>query len=222
LILNGGNGAGSAIQVVGVVQDIRYRALDFGPVPFVYLPLRQHYDSTLTLIVRSADGRSVASGVRAAMAGMSTAPQALSVQSLDDVVAVALTPQRVGAFVAGSLGLVGVLLAAIGIYGVAAYTVSRRTREIAIRRALGAQRGAVVSLVLRHAIWLTAIGCAMGLVLGAIAGQVLSMLLVGVSPLDPATLAVAVIVCMTVALAGCVVPVTRAMRIEGSDALRAE
>jgi putative ABC transport system permease protein len=101
--------------------------------------------------------------------------------------------------------------------------VSRRTREIAIPYGAGPRSGApVVGLVLRQAISLTAIGCAIGLMLGAIAGQVLSILLVGVSPLDPATLVVAVVVCMTVALAGCVMPVTKAMRIEGSDALRAE
>ena len=153
---------------------------------------------------------------------MRAAPQAVSLQSLDDLVAVALTPQRVGAFVAGGLGLVGVLLAAIGIYGVTAYTVSRRTREIAIRTALGAQRGTVVGLVLRQAISLTAIGCAIGLVLGAVAGQVLSMLLVGVSPLDPATLGGAVVLCVVVVLAGSFVPVSRVMKIAASDALRSE
>jgi predicted permease len=222
LVLNGGSRPGASIRVVGVAHDVRYRALDFGPVPYVYLPLGQHDTSNLSLIVRSADGRSMAGGVRAAIAGMGAAPQAVSLQSLDDLVAVALTPQRVGAFVAGGLGLVGVLLAAIGIYGVTAYTVSRRTREIAIRTALGAQRGTVVGLVLRQAISLTAIGCAIGLVLGAVAGQVLSMLLVGVSPLDPATLCGAVVVCAVVVLAGSFVPVSRVMKIEASHALRSE
>jgi len=115
-----------------------------------------------------------------------------------------------------------VLLAAIGIYGVTAYTVSRRTREIAIRCALGAHRGTVVRLVIRHALSLTAVGCVIGLVLGAIAGQVLSMLLVGISPLDPPTLVSAVLLCLFIALAGCVVPTMRAVRVAASDALRAE
>jgi len=222
LIVNGGSSPGAVIQVIGVVRDIRYRALDFGTVPFVYLPFGQHDAANLTLIVRSGNGRSVASGVRAAIAGLRTSPQAISIQSLDDVVAVALTPQRVGAFVAGSLGLVGVLLAAIGVYGVTAYTVARRTREIAIRSALGARRGSVVRLVVRHALSLAAIGCAIGLALGAIAGQVLSMLLVGVSPFDPPTLAGAVLLCLLIALVGCVVPTMRAVRIAARDALRAE
>jgi predicted permease len=222
LIVNGGGSQGSVIRIVGVVQDVRYRALDFGTVPHVYLPLGQHETSNLSLIVRSATGQSVASSVRAAIAGMPAASQAISIQSLDDLVAVALTPQRVGAFVAGGLGLVGVLLAAIGIYGVTAYTVSRRTREMAIRTALGAQPGTVVGLVLRQAISLTAIGCTIGLVLGAVAGQVLSMLLVGVSPLDPATLCGAVLLCVVVVLAGSFVPVSRVMKIDASDALRSE
>jgi predicted lysophospholipase L1 biosynthesis ABC-type transport system permease subunit len=222
LIVNGGSRPGSPIQVVGVAQDIRYRALDFGTVPFVYLPLRQHYTSNLTLVVRSVDERSVTAPVRSAVAGIRTGLPALSMQSLDDVVAIALTPQRMGAFVAGSLGLVGVLLAALGIYGVTAYTVSRRAREIAIRTALGAQPGAVMRLVLRQAISLTTIGCAVGLVVGVIAGQVLSMLLVGVSPLDPATVGGAVLLSVAVALAGAYVPISRAMRIEAGDALRSE
>ena len=222
LIVNGGSSPGAVIQIIGVVRDIRYRALDFGTVPFVYLPLGQHGPANLTLLVQSGNGRSVASGVRAAVAELRTSPQAIAIESLDDVVAVALTPQRVGALVAGSLGFVGVLLAAIGIYGVTAYTVSRRTREIAIRSALGAHRGTVVRLVMRHALSLAAVGCVIGLVLGAIAGQVLSMLLVGVSPFDPPALLGAVLLCLLIALAGCLVPTLRAVRIAATDALRSE
>jgi predicted permease len=213
---------GAALQVIGVAQDLRYRTLDFGAELFVYLPRRQHYTTTVTLLVRGVSGRSAAPQMRAIAAAMSNALPALSIRSLEEAVAVSLTPQRVGAFVAGSLGLVGVLLAAIGVYGVTAYTVSRRTREIAIRSALGAQRGAVVRLVLRQAIWLTTIGCTVGLVLSAVTGQVISTLLVGVSPIDPATLLGAVLLCAMVAMAACYVPISRALRIESSDALRAE
>ncbi len=136
--------------------------------------------------------------------------------------AVGLAPQRIVAVVAGSLGLIGVLLAAIGIYGVTALTVSRRTREIAVRTALGAQRGAIVRLVLRQGLSLTAFGIVLGIVFGAIAGQVLSMLLVGVSPLDPVALVGAAALCTTVAVIACWVPMHRAMRVAASDALRSE
>jgi ABC-type antimicrobial peptide transport system permease subunit len=100
--------------------------------------------------------------------------------------------------------------------------VSRRTREIAVRAALGAQRGAIVRLVLRQALSLTAVGTVLGIVLGAIAGQVLSLLLVGVSPLDPIALVAAVSLCAAVSVVACYVPVHRAMRIAASDALRSE
>jgi putative ABC transport system permease protein len=222
LVVNGAGVSGEVVQVVGVAQDLRYRTLDFGSVPFVYLPLRQHYMPNVTLVVRSANGRSTAGQVRATVAQMSTALPPLSILTLENAVAVNLTPQRIGAFVSGSLGLIGVLLAAIGIYGVTAYAVAHRTREIAIRTALGAQRGTVVRLVVRQAISLTAIGCGIGVVLGALAGQVLSMLLVGVSPLDPVALAAGVGLCVGVTFAACVVPVSRAIRVEASDALRSE
>ena len=146
----------------------------------------------------------------------------LAMLPLDEAIAVGLAPQRVVAFVAGSLGLVGVLLAAIGVYGVTAYTVARRTREIAIRAALGARRGAIVALVLRQAMVLIAIGSGVGLALGALAGQVLSMLLVGVSPIDPVALLAGDSVCTGIVLAGSYLPVHRAMQIEASDALRYE
>jgi predicted permease len=222
LVLDGARRTGAVLQVVGVVRDIRYRNVDFGSTPFVYLPFRQFDMPQMTLVVRSDAGASVARPLRhiAAELGPGLAP--VSIQRLDDAMAVGLAPQRIVAFVAGSLGLIGVLLAAIGIYGVTALTVSRRTREIAVRAALGAQRGAIVRLVLRQALSLAALGIVLGIALGAIAGQALSQLLVGVSPLDPIALTGAVAVCAAVAVVACYVPVHRAMRVAASDALRAE
>jgi ABC-type antimicrobial peptide transport system permease subunit len=105
---------------------------------------------------------------------------------------------------------------------VTALNVSRRTREIAVRAALGAQRGAIVRLVIRQALSLTVIGVVGGLALGAIAGQVLSILLIGVSPFDPLAFGGAVALCVTVSLLACYAPVRRAMRIGAGDALRSE
>ncbi len=222
LVLDGADRTGAVVQVIGIARDIRYRNVDFGSEPFVYLPFRQFGMQQMTLVVRSGPGASVARPLGQVAAELSPDMARPSIQHLNDAMAVALAPQRVVAFVAGGLGLVGVLLAAIGIYGVTALTVSRRTREIAVRSALGAQRAAIVRLVLRHTLWLTALGTMLGLLLGAIAGQVLSMLLVGVSPLDPIALIGAVAVCVAVAIVACYVPVHRAMCIAASDALRSE
>jgi predicted permease len=222
LVLNGPGRAGVVLQVVGVARDIRYRNLDFGNEPFVYLPLRQHDMAGMTLIVRSAMGSSVARPLRDIAAQLSRDAAPLTIQPLDEVTAAGLAPQRIVAFVSGALGIVGVLLAAIGIYGVTALSVSRRTREIAVRAALGAQRRAIVRLVLRQALSLTTIGIGGGLALGGIAGQVLSILLLGVSPFDPLALSGAVALCVAVTLLACYVPVRRAMRISAGAALRSE
>jgi ABC-type antimicrobial peptide transport system permease subunit len=141
---------------------------------------------------------------------------------LGDVLALALLPQRLGAVAAGGLGIMGILLAAMGIYGVTAYSVARRTREIAIRTALGATRRNVMMLALRQAMSLAAIGSIVGMALAAIAGQVLSTLLVGISPIDPGALLGGMLLSALVVLAACYVPAHRAVRIAAADALRAE
>ena len=102
-------------------------------------------------------------------------------QTLEDATALGLVPQRIVVSVAGGLGLIGALLAAIGIYGVAAYAVARRTREIGIRMALGAQRADVVAMVLHQGIWLAVIGSAIGLLLAAGASRALVVFLFGIA-----------------------------------------
>lgn len=221
LVLDGAGRTGAVVQVVGVARDIRYRNMDFGSTPFVYLPFRQFAMPQTALIVRTA-GSALARPLRQIVAEISPGAPPVSIQRLEDAMAVGLAPQRIVAFVAGSLGLIGVLLAAIGIYGVTALNVSRRTREIAVRAALGAQRGAIVRLVLWQAVSLTAVGTVLGIVLGAIGGQALSTLLVGVSPLDPIALMTAAGLCAAVALVASWVPVRRALQGTASDALRAE
>jgi predicted permease len=222
LVLNGVDREGAVLQVVGVARDIRYRNLDFESVPFVYLPMRQHGVTKMALVVRSAAGNSVARPLREIGAELNREAAPISTQPLDEVMSAGLAPQRILAFVSGTLGCLGVLLAAIGIYGITALSVARRTREIAVRTALGAQRGAVARLVVRQALSLTMIGIVGGLVLGAVAGQVLSILLIGVSPFDPLALSGAVVLCVAVTLLACYVPLRRAMRVSASDALRAE
>jgi putative ABC transport system permease protein len=143
-------------------------------------------------------------------------------QTLDEAVALGLTPQRVIASVSGVLGLVGLTLAAIGIYGVTAYAVTRRTREIGIRIALGARQSDVVAMVMGEALWLTLIGSAVGLLLAAAISRVIAGFLFGLPPIDPVTFTAATVLFVAIGMAACGMPVRRAARIDPADALRYE
>jgi putative ABC transport system permease protein len=141
---------------------------------------------------------------------------------MTEAVAAALLPQKLGVAVAGAFGLVGLLLAAVGLYGVMAYSVSQRTRELGIRTALGASANDTVRLVLRHALALMALGAVLGAAAGLGATRLLTSLLFGVSPTDPlAFLAVLTILAM-VALVASLAPARRATRVDPMVALRAE
>ena len=129
---------------------------------------------------------------------------------------------RLAGTVAAAVGLVGVLLAAMGVYGVAAYTVARRTREIGIRLAMGASRAAVVGLVLRQGMTLVGIGCAVGLVMGATVSRLFASQRFGALTPDVLTYARAAVLFGLVGLVACYLPVRRASRIRTIDALRYE
>ena len=215
------------LLVVGVARDIKSTSLVDGlSESFVYLPLQQQYASHLTaqmtIAARTNPGQPVADAIRALVASMNPNLPIVTSRTLEDSVALGLVPQRVAASVAASLGLAGLLLAAIGIYGVTAFTVARRTRELGIRIALGAERRHVLRMVLRQCLGLIAGGCAVGLTLGAGAGHVLSGFLFGVPPLDPAVLGGAAASSVAVGLAACYGPVRRATRIDPISALRCE
>jgi len=146
----------------------------------------------------------------------------MTAQTLEDSVALGLTPQRVVASVAGGLGIVGLILAGIGIYGVTTFAVARRTREIGIRIALGATRTDVVRMVLREGLSLTLIGSAVGLLFAALVSRVLAAFLFGIPPVDPVTFTATTVLFAVIGLTACYVPVRRATRIDPTQALRCE
>jgi predicted permease len=222
LVVTGVGRARSEMQIVGMARDSQQTTFGGADEPFIYVPLRQNFVTGLSLLVRTSNGQRVGNRVRAVASMLNAAMAPLTVRSMDDVISAGLLAQRAGAVVAGGLGIIGLLLAAVGIYGVTAYSVARRTREMAIRSALGAPRGRIVSLVVKHGLTLAAVGSLIGLVLAVLAGQVLSLLLVGVSPIDPAALLTAMALSAIVVLVACYVPVRRAMRIPAAEALRAE
>jgi putative ABC transport system permease protein len=141
---------------------------------------------------------------------------------LSDLTSIGLVPQRIAASVAATLGIVGLLLAAFGIYGVTSYAVARRTREIGIRVALGAERSTVLALVVGQGLRLTLVGIAIGCAAAAVGAQVVRNLLLGVSALDPATFAGAAALFVVVAIAASYLPARRAATVDPMVALRAE
>ena len=141
---------------------------------------------------------------------------------LSEVTAIGLVPQRIAASVAGTMGIIGLLLAAIGLYGVTSYAVSRRTREIGIRIALGADSGNVIRLVLRQGLVLAAIGVAIGVVIAAAGSKFLESLLFGIRGLDPVAFGGACLLLSVVTLVASYVPARRATAVDPMVALRNE
>jgi putative ABC transport system permease protein len=211
------------VTVIGVVRDVRASGPERTAPLNLYVPLHWRPQTALTLLARTADGRSLSADVRAIVSSMNPNLPVLDARSLESQQNGPVETQlRIGAAVAGSVGIIGLLLAAIGIYGVTAYTVTQRTREIGIRLSLGADRTAVMRMVLRQGMTLVAIGSASGLLLGAGAGQVLSGARFGTPPPNALMFAGAATLFAIVGLAACYVPARRATRIGAMEALRYE
>lgn len=207
---------GVALRVVGVVDDLTTE----GSLP-LYVPIAQRYLPTITIMTKVAlDAPSVAAVVADVVDDEGLpALKAGPLERAGD--GPPQTLLRIAATVAGSAGVVGLLLAAVGIYGVTAYAVTQRTREIGIRLSLGASQREVVLLVLKQGMTLVAIGSAIGLALGAGAGQLMAGRRFGIQN-DPRLLAAAAALFVVVGLVACYLPVRRAARIRAMEALRYE
>jgi predicted permease len=211
------------LLVVGVARDIQSSSLIDGVArAWVYVPFQQQYVSNMTIVARTTRGAGFADELRPLLASMNRNLPIVTAQTLDDSVALGLAPQRVAASVTGSLGIVGLMLTGIGIYGVTAYAVTCRTREIGIRMALGARRADVIRMVLREGLALTLIGSAIGLVIAAAMSRVLAGFLFGIPPIDPISFAGTTVLFAAIGLAACYVPVRRATHIDPTHALRHE
>jgi len=230
LVQSGAGGPASktaTLLVVGVARDVKSsRLVDGLSSSFVYVPLQQRYTSnvmsSMTIAVRTSNGPRMAAEIRRLVASMNPNLPIVTVQTLEDYTALGLVPQHVVASVSGSLGLVGLLLAAIGIYGVTAHGVTRRMREFGIRVALGAKGADILVMVLRQGMSLAGIGCAIGLALAAAVSQVLTGFLFGLPPLDPLAFGGASALFLVIALAACYGPARRAARADPLVALRYE
>jgi ABC-type antimicrobial peptide transport system permease subunit len=202
-----------------VAGDVKSSSLIDGLAgSYVYMPLLQNETSLMTtqmtIVARSNQGQRINTELGTLVQKLNPNLAIVRSETVEDSVALGLAPQRVLTSVAGSLGMVGLLLAALGIYGVTAYTVARRSRELGIRMALGAQRRNIIGMVLRQGMRLVAIGSVIGLLLSAGASQVLSVFLYGLPPLHVPTFLGTTIVFVVVGLAACYIPARRAIGIE--------
>jgi predicted permease len=209
------------VEVVGVEKTGKYVTLNEPPTPFIYIPYAQAYIPRVSLVVRTS-GPTAIPAVRALVAEMNPNLPVVGTMTLTDLSTIALLPQRLAGWIAGALGLVALVIAGIGVYGVTAYTVARRTRELGIRVALGATPRDVLRLVFGQSTLLTAIGLAFGLGLGLATTLLLSSLLFGVGAADPIVVGAAAGIFGALSLAASVVPARRALAIDPTVALRSE
>lgn len=214
---------GDWIEVIGVVEDGKYASLGEEPTPVVFRPLYQDYNSTTTLVARSPlPSKEALRLIQHAVQEMDSSLPLYDAGSLSEHLEFPLLPARLAASVLGSFGFLAILLAAIGMYGVMAYAVARRTREIGIRITVGATRNHILRLVLHRTTTLLIAGVVLGAA-GALAmSQIFAKILYGVNPKDPSTFLLATLLMATVAIAACWLPARRAMRIDPVTALREE
>lgn len=211
-------------EVVGVVADGKYNSLGEDPKPAFYRPLQRIYRSGVTLVARTAtaDPKSAIAGLRNELLRLDPTLPLYNVKTLAEHMSLPLFPFRVAAILLGSFGVLAIVLAAIGIYGVMSYVVAGRTREVGVRVALGASRSDVLLLIMRQGMSLALIGLVVGLVVGFAAAQLLVRLLFGVSPADPLTFAGVSILLALVAGLACYLPARRATKVDPLVALRYE
>jgi len=211
------------IEVVGLARNSKYVTIGEDPAPFLYRPLAQDYEPALTLLVKTAGPpTSAVPNVRAAVQSLDRELPLFNISPLDAVTAISLLPVQVAAIVSGSLGIVALVLAAIGLYGVMSYIVRQRTSEIGLRVALGATPANVISVITRQGMRWTAIGLALGLVVAWMLTRLLTNLLYGVEATDPIAFAGITGLLAVTAYVACYVPARRASKLDPLVALRHE
>ncbi|HKO44402.1 MAG TPA: ABC transporter permease [Pyrinomonadaceae bacterium] len=210
-------------EIVGVARDTKYRNLRETPRLTMYRPLAQAYVPSMNLVARtSGNPANAAPAIQQRMQASEPTLAVYNVRSLTDHVGRAVYVERMQSLTLGSLGVVALILTAIGIYGVIAYSVAQRTREIGIRIAVGAQRSDVFKMVLVKGLVLAAWGSVIGLVACYWLSRFISSQLYGVTPYDPITLVSVAVVLAAVALFASFVPARRATRVNPLVALRYE
>jgi predicted permease len=219
------HGWGQWFTIVGVAKDSKYHRVTENPQPYFYIPIRQIFrpEYGLTFHVRTSGSVNEAiAAVRREAAAIDPAIVLFDAQSMTEYISASLFGAKIAANLLTLLSGIGLLLAAMGLYGVMAYSVAQRTREFGVRMAMGAKPRDILRLILRESGTLTLSGMAAGLVLAALSARVVANSIYGVSPLDPLTYAAVGLVLVGVALAASYVPAHRATKVDPMVALRYE
>lgn len=217
--------AGTLLEVVGVARIGKYGSIFEAPRPFLYLTHSRDYKSLRVLHVRTTGApEAIAPAVRQVIRALAPDLPVFDVASMRAAVGGGngLFLARLGACFATALGLLGLALTVVGLYGVVAFSAAQRTHEIGIRLALGARQGSILGMIVRQGVSLLAVGCAAGLALALAAARLVGSLLFDVSPLDPLTYAAVVSALALVTATACYLPARRATRVDPTMALRGE
>jgi predicted permease len=208
-------------QVVGIARDIKYQQIAERPRPFMYLALDQSYTSASVMHVRAlGEAGTTLSAIRDAVRGVDANLPLFDARTLNEHMKTAVFAQRMAANMLGAMGVLALVLAAVGLYGVIAYAVGQRTQELGIRLALGAAPGDLLRMVVRQGLTLTAIGLAIGLSLAFALTGLMTSLLPGITPRDPLTFIAVPLILLTVAFVAALIPARRAGATDPVVALR--
>jgi predicted permease len=210
--------------IIGIARNSKYNGVAEEPIPFIYQPLLQNYSPNGTLHIRAGShAAGLAPAVRRLVLEIDPTLSVFNIRTLEEQVSQSLAPLRINVIMLSAFGLLALALASIGLYGVASYAVTQRTREIGVRMALGAQPSSVLGLVLGRGLVLVAIGIALGLLVAfLISSKIPADLLPNISTRDPLTFIGTAALLTVVALVANYIPARRATRIDPLLALRAE
>ena len=215
------NAAGEWTEIVGIVRDSKYASLSEAPTPMVYMPLSQRHESGTTLYVRTTlPAATVIPQIRRAIQQLEPNLPLPDIQTVTQAIDAQLYPRRMGANLLAGFGGLALVLASLGVYGVLAFSISRRRHELGVRMAVGADRRTIFTLVIREGLALVAIGVAIGLIVSANLTQLLASFLFGVNARDGLTFVAVPVILAVVALVACYLPARRATRVDPVVALR--
>jgi len=214
---------GPTTEIIGVCRDYNVRTVGEEPRPFLHSPRSQRYDSFANIVARtSGDPAALVGSLRREFLALDSDLMFIDADAMPKLIEVTLLPVRMGAVLIGLFGILGMMLAAVGLYGVIAYSVARRTHELGLRMALGAETADVIKMVVRQGMVITLLGVVTGLIGAAVVSRVLSSQLYGVSALDPISFGLAALLLVGVALLANYIPARRAAQVDPVIALRYE